>query len=466
MMSRQGNKQSCFQLVNIEDLVEPNHFLRKLDKAINFNFVYEIVEPLYSNKGRPSIDPVVLMKMLLIGYLYGIDSERKLEENVKYNIAFRWYLGLDLDSPVPDHSTFSQNRRRRFKRQEVFRKIFERIVFKCIEAGLVEGENVVMDSTHIKANASNRNTVNVEVIRTPKAYWDDLNKTELKPEKIIKSKNPNDPDAGYMGRHNKPKGFHYLSHQCSDANSGVILDVDVTGGDVPDCECCVERYKYLKHILKLPIKAAGLDSGYDTIAIHYGLNRLGIKTFIRPFERGFKKETKWFSRKDFTWDKNNNRYICHNRKELPYRWITYPKGNVPMLIYAANNKDCQYCPLRDKCIPAKRLHREITRRIYVEYQDAGRARIGTFMYKQIMKQRQIVCEGNFALQKRCHNLRFTRFRGIENVLAQCLLSASALNLKRLIKYGNIPEIPDISETKAALLSGINISIAYLCVKIQ
>ena len=197
-MSRQDNKQSCFHLVNIEDLVEANHFLRKLDKAINFDFVYEIVEPLYSNKGRPSIDPVVLIKMLLLGYLYGIDSERKLEENVKYNIAYRWYLGLDLNDPVPDHSTFSQNRRRRFKGQEMFRKIFEQIVWKCYESGLVKGENVVMDSTHLKANADNYNNVPVEVIRTPKAYWDDLNQAELTPEETVKLKNQYDPEAGYM----------------------------------------------------------------------------------------------------------------------------------------------------------------------------------------------------------------------------------------------------------------------------
>lgn len=464
MMNRQGNKQSCFQIVNIENLVEPNHFLRKLDKAINFNFVYEIVEPLYSNKGRPSIDPVILMKMLLIGYLYGIDSERKLEENVKYNIAYRWYLGLDLDSPVPDHSTFSQNRRRRFKGQEVFRKIFEQIVWKCYEAGLVKGENVVMDSTHIKANADSHNNVPVEVIHSPKAYWDDLNQAELPLEKRTKIKNPNDPDAGYMARINKPKGFHYLAHQCSDANTGIILNVNVTGGDVQDCEFCVEEYKYLKEKMKLPVKNAGLDSGYDTIAIHFGLSRLGIKAFVRPYQRGIRKNNNKFPITEFIWDKENDCYICPCGSTLTFRGI-YKYTGIPCRNYISHPSDCNKCQYKAQCFTEKAKVRKFRRRPWQEFQDIGRSRIGSPEYEDIMVRRQVVCEGNFALQKRCHNLRFTRFRGIENVLAQCLLSASALNLKRLVKYGNIPEIPDIRETKAALISGIHISIAYLCVKI-
>ena len=454
MMNRQTNKQSSFQLLNIENMVAQDHFLRKLDAAISFDFVYDIVEPLYSTKGRRSIDPVVLVKMLLLGYLYGIDSERKLEENVNYNIAFRWYLGFNLTDTVPDHSTFSQNRRRRFKGQEVFRKIFEQIVWKCYEAGLVKGERVVMDSTHIKANADNLNSVPVEVIRTPKAYWDDLNQTELNPESIVKSKNPDDPDAGYMNRTNKPKGFHYLAHQCSDADTGIILRVSVTGGDVQDCERCVDEYKYLKEVMKLPVKAAGLDGGYDTIAIHYGLTRLGIKAFIRPCRRGVKKRTKWLSRKDFIWDSLNNKYICPNNKELKYSCMTYPKASSPMLIYASKSEDCKNCQYRIKCFAANKKHREIGRRIFLEYQEAGRARIGKYLYKYILERRQIVCEGNFALQKRCHNLRFTRFRGLENVSMQCLLSATALNLKRLVKYGNIPETPDIMTAKAAIISGV------------
>lgn len=433
MMTRNEAKQSKLLLVTMEELIPQDHFLRKLDAAISFEFVYDNVAPLYSDRGRPSIDPVLLVKMLLLGYLYGIDSERKLAEEVRYNIAYRWYLGLDLDDPVPDHSTFSQNRRRWFKGQEVFRQIFNRIVRECQKVGLVRGENVVMDFTHIKANADNHNSVWIDVLKKPEAYWDDLNLTDLPTEVVRKSRNPCDADAGYMNRTNKPKGFHYLNHQCSDADTGIILDVSVTGGDVQDCECCVDRYAYLKNEMHYPIKSAGLDSGYDTIRIHYGLSRLGITAYIRPCLRGDRKSPRWFSRSDFKWNAKSNKFVCPNGKNLVFKWMAKPKKGMPLLIYAAENSDCNACSLRTKCISEKKLHREISRKWLSNFQDISRQRIGTHRYKQIQRQRQIVCEGNFGLQKRCHNLRFTRKRGIENVLEQCLLSASALNLKRLIK---------------------------------
>lgn len=433
MMTRSPEKQCRLLAVTMEELIPEDHFLRKLDAAINFDFVYDIAAPLYSAQGRPSIDPVVLVKMLLLGYLYGIDSERKLAEEVRYNIAYRWYLGFDLDEATPDHSTFSQNRRRRFKGQEVFRQIFDQIVARCQEAGLVKGECVVMDSTHIKANADTRNNITIEVTRRPEAYWDDLNQTVLPEETIKKVRNPSDPEAGYMNRTGKPKGFHYLNHQCSDADTGIILDVSVTGGDVQDCECCVERYAYLKNEKHYPIQSAGLDSGYDTIRIHYGLTRLGIAAYIRPCMRGTRNKNKWFTHSDFIRDTKNDKFICPNGKDLVFQWVTKPSKSMPLLVYAAQNSDCKECGLKGRCIPKDRPHREIIRKWLADYQEIGRLRIGTTAYKRILKRRQIVCEGNFGLQKRCHNLRFTRKRGIENVEEQCLLSASALNLKRLIK---------------------------------
>ena len=151
MMTRGKGRECKTMLVNIDNLVSQGHFLRKLDATVSFDFVYEIMALLYSDRGRPSVDPVLLIKMLLVGYFYNIDSERKLEEEVKYNIAYRWFLGLNFDGRVPDHSTFSQNRRRRFHGHEVFREIFERIVQECVEAGLVKGENVGMDSTQIQS---------------------------------------------------------------------------------------------------------------------------------------------------------------------------------------------------------------------------------------------------------------------------------------------------------------------------
>lgn len=445
MMTRSVEKQSRSLAVTMEELIPQDHFLRKLDAAISFDFVYDIVAPLYSAQGRPSVDPVILVKMLLLGHLYGIDPERKLAEEVRYHIAYRGYLGLDLDEATPDHSTFSQDRRRRFKGQAVFRQIFDQIVAKCWEAGLVKGESVVMDSTHIKANADTHNNVTIEVTRRPEAYWDDLDQTVLPEETIEKVKNPCDPDAGHMDRTGKPKGFHYLDHQCSDADTGIILDVSVTGGDVQDCECCVERYRYLKEEQHYPIRFAGLDSGYDTIRIHYGLTRLGITPYIRPCRRGKRKESKWLTKDDFMWVAEENKFICPDGKNLLFQWVSRPKNGSPILTYAAQESDCSSCRSRAKCFAPKRRRRELIRKVFSEYQDAGHLRVGTAPYRQILRKRQIVCEGNFGLQKRCHNLRSTRKRGIENVEEQCLLSACALNLKRLIKGIDLIKIPSVDQ---------------------
>lgn len=154
----------------IEDLMPKEHFLRDLDRLVDFEFVYEKVEHLYANTGRPSIDPVVIVKMLLLGYLYGIDSERKLEQEICVNIAYRWFLGLELEDSVPDHSTISQLRRRKFKGTKVFQEIFDEVVRKCMEAGLVSGKLLLTDSTHILANTGKERREVIEVPDTPSEY--------------------------------------------------------------------------------------------------------------------------------------------------------------------------------------------------------------------------------------------------------------------------------------------------------
>ena len=154
MLKRDGGKQLKMTFLTLEELMPEKHFLRDLERCVDFSFIYDIVEPLYAKVGRPSIDPVLLVKMLLLGYLYGIPSERKLEQEVRVNIAFRWFLGIDFDEPVPDHSTISQLRRRKFGGTTLFQDIFDEVIRKCMAAGLVSGKLLLTDSTHILANAT------------------------------------------------------------------------------------------------------------------------------------------------------------------------------------------------------------------------------------------------------------------------------------------------------------------------
>ena len=453
MMTEHKSKQNRMLCVIMEDLVPKGHFLRKLDAAIDFSFIYAIMKPLYSDIGRPSIDPVVLVKMLLIGYLYGIDSERKLEEEITVNIAYRWFLGLDLDDKVPDHSVLSKNRKRRFQDSNVFQEIFQGVVKKCGEAGLIGGHCVVMDSTHIKANAANGNADSVIVMEGPDEYWRKLNdeygqnikqKTEDADITVkYKRKSVSDPEAGWMHRHPKPAGFHYLCHQSSDIQYGIVTDVHVTPGDVTDAPYCVQRIAYQKQKLRLPFRWAGLDSGYDTVAVHHGLHELGMRGYIHlntGHNANWRKERGLFSIDDFTYDAQNDCYICPNGCTLRYigvRKVRYRVGKN----YVTRSEDCKSCPLKSRCITGKANYKEIRRDFYQEDQERNHALIGTALYRYVMRKRQVICEGNFALQKRCHNLRFTRKRGIERVREQCLFSAMALNLKRLVKYGTAPLRP-------------------------
>jgi transposase len=170
MLGKDEEKQCQFMFINLDDFVPQDHLLRVIKRTIDFSFIYDKVKDLYSPIGRRSVDPVLLVKMLLIGYWYGIPSERKLEQEVKLNLAYRWFLGLDLAETVPDHSTISQNRRRRFKKSPLFQEIFDTIVSRCVAEGLVTGEVIVTDSTHIKASASRQRVEKIWVEKTPTEY--------------------------------------------------------------------------------------------------------------------------------------------------------------------------------------------------------------------------------------------------------------------------------------------------------
>ena len=195
MLTKTTRKQSSMELVIIEQLVPEDHLLRKIDKYINFNFIYDLVEDKYClHNGRPSIDPVMLFKILFIGYLYGIRSERRLIEEIKVNVAYRWFLQLSLTDKVPDASSLSQNRRRRFTGTDIYEQIFNTILLQAIEMDMVKGKILYTDSTHLKANTNINKFENKEVTRLVKDYIDDLdeainNDRESHDKKPLKKKN-------------------------------------------------------------------------------------------------------------------------------------------------------------------------------------------------------------------------------------------------------------------------------------
>ena len=447
--------QLKLHMVTIEDLMPQEHFLRKLEAALDLSFVYEETSPLYSRKyGRPPIDPVVLVKYLLVGFLYGIPSERQIEQRIQTDVALRWYLGLDLFDRVPDHSTISQLRRRKPSFRKVFRRLFEEVVRQCVAAGLVSGRLAVTDSTHVKANASQASEELVEMREEAGVYWERLDayeeegleelerrtgKRRKKRTKQIKRDNRRskkrvsrtDPEAGHMKRPGKPEGPHYLSHQTLDGDYGIITGLTVTPGDVYDSVPYLDQLEHI-HQSVIPIQAAAGDSAYDFPLAHRVLEEHGIDFYVRP-QAVYDRTQVEFKRDAFRYDQEKDRYICPNGKTLRAKRL-YRSDSGLFWEYWAEREDCRACPLREKCLSAndRQGARKLSDSYFKPSVQPHLSRRKEPDYKQALKQRQIWCEGTFAIQKRCHNLTRVLRRGLEAAEDHCLLSATALNLRRMI----------------------------------
>ena len=461
MLHKREGFQSKLHCCTLEELMPKKHFLRDIDTLIDFSFVYDKVSHLYSAFGRPSIDPVIIVKMLLVGYLYGIDSERRLESEIQVNIAYRWFLGIDLDEPVPDHSTFSQLRRRKFNDSRLFEDIFDEIVRKCIETGLVDGSLLLTDSTHVKANVADNLLETITVNRGPTAYMKKLDELALEqgliedigPSKEITvevAQSITDPDSGMLGRPGKPGGFHYLSHQTVDGHSGIITDVYVTPGNTADNVPHTERLKYQIQKFGFQTKEIGADGGYDSTEVHAEMLLMGIKTYIPHVGRREPYDgSAPFSMVDFIYDAAKDVYVCPNNRELHYKG--FQKGKRTKR-YKSVVKHCRDCPCRSQCISGKTPIKDLSRPLHQAEFEKQNENNDTPRYHEIMRLRRIWCEGTFAAQKFNHCLSRARMRGIVQVSEQCLLSACALNLKRLANWMKRHESLCLNNPKSFLLS--------------
>lgn len=401
------------------------------------------------------MDPVILLKYLLVGYLYGIPSERQIEQRIQTDVALRWYLGLDLFDSVPDHSTISQLRRRKPAFRKIFRRLFEKVVHQCIAAGLASGRLVGTDSTHMKANASRASEELVELPEEPGVYWERLDVYEedalerlakksgrrrQKRTKQIKKDSRRshkrvsrtDPESGHMKRPGKPEGPHYLAHQTVDTDHGVILDVTVTPGDVNDSAPYLDQLAHI-HQNILHIQAATADAAYDFPLAHQVLSEAGIMFCVRP--QAVHPTTKVeFGRERFRYDRNNDCYACPNGKPLNLHGVGRSASAVTWQ-YHARREDCQSCPDQDRCLSEshRKGGRKLERSVFHEAVQRDLARRREPDYLGALRLRQIWCEGTFAAQKWGHNLTRVLRRGLEAAEDHCLLSATALNLKRMIR---------------------------------
>ncbi|MHC1682122.1 MAG: IS1182 family transposase [Clostridiaceae bacterium] len=444
MINERNNSQGQIEVVILENLVPQNHLLRLIDKYIDFSFIREITNDLYClDNGRPAIDPIVLFKMLFIGYLYGVRSERQLVREIEVNVAYRWFLGYSLTEPIPTSSTISQNRRRRFRDSDVDQQIFDEIVRQAIKHGLVSGKVLYADSTHIKANA-NKNKLEVkEITVAPKEYLEQLDKDidedrEIHGKKPLKKKDhlvehksikvsKTDPESGYMFRDNKPKGFFYLDHRTVDSSENIITDVHVTPGNVNDVEPIISRVDAQKRKFGFEIHYIGLDAGYFTNLVLKELISREIMPAVAyrlgPHKKGL------YTKTYFHYDKDEDLYYCPNNMALKYKTTTRQGYRE----YESNSRNCSYCSLSEKCLSPKSDIRVIRRHVWEDAKDVTVRFMKTFQGKQIYKRRKETIERSFADSKNIHGLRYARFRGLRKVQEQCLLTAAVQNMKKIAR---------------------------------
>ena len=432
------------EFVTLEELVPKDHLLREIDAAIDFSFIYDKVEMHYcANNGRPPVDPVLLFKMLFIGYFFGIRSERRLEKEVQVNMAYRWFLGLGLRDRVPDHSTFSYNRNNRFKNTDVCQEIFDEIVLQALGLKMASGRTLYTDSTHLKANANKNKFDKQEVEKSTRSYLAELDKDieqdraehgkkplkpkEAKPEKKTIKVSKTDPDAGFMVREGKPKGFFYLDHRTVDSANNIITDVHVTPGNVHDSVPYLDRLDRQCERFGFKINAVGIDAGYANAPICKGLVDRDIYGCI-PYRRPMGKKN-GLSKRDFVYDKANDCYLCPNDHVLKYSTTTREGYRE----YKSNPSICRNCPLLSKCTASKNNTRVLIRHIWEEYREQIEEHRFEDRGKAIYKRRKETVERSFADAKELHKHRYATLRGLAKVREQCLLSAACQNIKKIAR---------------------------------
>lgn len=387
--------QLKMHMVTIEDLVPKGHFLRRLESALDLSFVYEETAKLYSHRyGRPPYDPVVMVKYLLVGYLYGIPSERQIEQRIQTDMALRWYLGLDVVDAMEKPGVY-------WERLDQFE-----------EEGLEELEKKVSPGKTGRKRRQKR----TKPVRGNYRY-----------DKKWVSRT--DPESGHLNRPGKPQEPHYLAHQTVDFDHGIILDTVVTSGEVNDA---VPYLNQIEHIHRdiLPIQAATADSAYDLPLFHRVLKDHNIRFYVRPCSNSLKACGKG-NPSSFVYDEENDLYRCPQGKELELRNLTRLSGGLRW-VYYSKKTDCDICPVRTECI-GKCHTKHIERNYFWKEIRADIDELETPLYQRALRKRQIWSEGTFAAQKWGNNLARLFRRGIEAAEDHCLLSATALNLKRMIR---------------------------------
>ena len=455
MGPRQEAQAALFYEFSLEDHVPQNHLLRSIDRFVDLTSIRAHLSDFYSHTGRPSVDPELLIRMLLVGYCFGIRSERRLCEEGHLNLAYRWFCRLDLTDRIPDHSTFSKNRHGRFRESELLRHLFETTVGRCIEEGLVSGQRMAVDASLIEADANKQYSApkdewdvgRIDKSAAPRAvkeYLDTLDEAAFGAATPVQPKftSFSDPASQWTAARKGPAFFSYSDNYLIDTDNGVILDVEATRSirqaEVGSTKTMLDRVK-----AKFDLRPERLiaDTAYGSGPMLGWLVDRDIAPHIPVIDKAGRTDGTW-SRADFEWDAENNQYICPEGEALKQFRRNYSDPNrgptgKGVAKYQALKHTCQVCPSKPKCCP-KADARKITREEHEDARDVARTIAKTPQYKVSVKLRKKV-EMLFAHLKRILGLGRLRLRGPCGANDEFLLAATAQNLRKLAKIFPAPQ---------------------------
>lgn len=457
MLTKRARRQYNSEIVNIEEMIPSNHYLRIIDYYFDWDFIYEEVEKKYSSVGRPSIDPVVLFKVHIIKFLFHEDSIRKTYESLKYNLLYKWFIGYGINEEVPDHSTYSQNYKRKYKdlEKDILQTVFDKVIELLIKYHCIDATSVYIDSTNTKAYANKKKNhkeiVKIEAKKYQKElelemllheyHNDEIDEEEYmeKAEKIIKCNeetetrellgekevivSDTDKDAGMLYKSEKEKMFGYNSTVICD-NNNYALVVDVNPSNMHDSIAFYGAYDKLKETImkELKINYMAGDAAYITPHICKTIYQDGIIPCL-PYKRPMTKKG-YFKKYDYIYDEAMDIYICPNNCDLTPRGMT-KDGYIN---YKSNERDCMNCPLKGQCTKSKQ--KTITRHIWEQYKEIANEYRHHNDVREVYTQRSSHIERLYADGKTKHGLEKTYYRGKEKVARELTLLYTCMNLKK------------------------------------
>lgn len=472
MLSKNAEKAKQLQVVSIDQLVPEEHILRKIDEAVDFNFIYDLVEDKYCiDNGRPSIDPVTLIKIPIIQYLFGIKSMRQTIKDIEVNVAYRWFLGLDFYDEVPHFTTFGKNYKRRFEGTDLFEQIFQNILMQCMKQNLVDPSVIFVDGTHVKAAANSKKAKKIVVAKKAARYYDEQLRKEINLDREEHAKKPlkdeedsddsdkndsnetgigneedadnsantntgksnksheikistTDPESGWFHKGEHKEVFAYSIESACDRH-GWMLGYTVHPGNEHDSKTFPAIYEKLKESF-IPYYIVA-DVGYKTPAIAKMLLDDDVIP-VFPYKRPMTKDG-YFRKHEYTYDKREDCYICPNNQILKYS-TTNRDGYRE---YKSNPEICESCPYLSRCTQSKNHQKLVQRHIWQDYLDICEDVRHTSGIKELYDLRKETIERNFGTAKEHHAMRYTQQRGKEKMAMKVGLTFACMNMKKLAR---------------------------------